>query len=234
MLALGLSSIVVFAAIVILATGNGGESVQITGVNETNQLIGGIAQDGNALGSPEAPVTISIFDDLQCDRPPGVPAALAGPDCARWFLDTIPPLVNEYVRPDTAKLEFRNFAFGATDTNVAGVAAAAGGGQDREWQFAYLLCLNLERADSPIQNITDGFLRGIAGGAGGDGFDVGRWEAAREAAPAKNEAQADADLARDLDLRAEPAVVTDGPDGTRVLQDSPSLEEIQAAVAAVD
>jgi hypothetical protein len=46
--------------------------------------------------------------------------------------------------------------------------------------------------------------------------------------------EADARLAADLSLRVQgPAVVVSGPGGTKVLQDSPSKEEIDASVSAV-
>jgi hypothetical protein len=40
-------------------------------------------------------------------------------------------------------------------------------------------------------------------------------------------------LAIDLELRAEPALVIAGPGGTEILQDTPSLAEIQSAIGAV-
>ncbi len=46
--------------------------------------------------------------------------------------------------------------------------------------------------------------------------------------------EADVLLAADYPLRVEgPSVVVSGPDGTEVLQDSPSTEDVEAAVAAV-
>ena len=43
----------------------------------------------------------------------------------------------------------------------------------------------------------------------------------------------DESLAADRHLPAEPAVVVGGPNGTRQLIESPSLAEVQAAIAAV-
>ena len=40
-------------------------------------------------------------------------------------------------------------------------------------------------------------------------------------------------LAFDLEIRAEPAAVVSGPNGTEIVQDSPDLEEIQQAIDSV-
>jgi protein-disulfide isomerase len=226
LLALGAGGAVILAAIVILATGNGPEPVQITGVSQTQELLGGIRQDGNAIGSPDAPVTISIFDALACGAPTA--SGQFSSPCADYYLSTVPPLVDQYVRNDTARLQFHDFTFlGGADITTAGIAAAAAGQQDREWQFVNLLYLNLAQAGP---NLTEEFLNAIAGGAG---LDISRWQDAQGSPQARALAQSDSDLTRSLRLRANPAVVVDGPAGTRTLQDSPSVADIQAAVEAV-
>ena len=51
----------------------------------------------------------------------------------------------------------------------------------------------------------------------------------------KARVDADAQLAADYGLRVNgPSIVVEGPGGTKVLQDSPSQEEAQAAVQAVE
>ena len=60
----------------------------------------GSTQHGAELGSPDAPVTISIFNDLQCT------------DCADYQLETVPPLIEELVRAGDAQLEFRHRSVG--------------------------------------------------------------------------------------------------------------------------
>ena len=50
----------------------------------------------------------------------------------------------------------------------------------------------------------------------------------------KARVDADAQLAADYGLRVNgPSIVVEGPGGTKVLQDSPSQEEVEAAVQAV-
>jgi protein-disulfide isomerase len=215
-LLLAVGAAALLTAIAFIAVGEEGESIEITGVNETNQLLGGIRQDGPALGSPEAEVTVSFFNDLQC-RP-----------CADYHLETVPPLVEDLVRDGEAGLEFRNFSVGPRETGVSSYAAVAAGEQEREWQFIHLTYLNLDEAGAA--GITDELLDAIAGAAD---LDADEWEEDRASAAVRRAVEADAELAAELELPAQPAVVVDGPGGTRTLVESPPLEEIEEAIAAV-
>src|SRR5262245_44890337 len=58
----------------------------VHGAAATDALLKGIPQQGNVLGRPDAPVTIVEYADYQC------------PYCARWAIDTLPAIVDEYVR----------------------------------------------------------------------------------------------------------------------------------------
>ena len=62
---------------------------------------------GTAIGSPDAPVTLVEFADLQC------------PFCAQWATDAFPDLVEEYVRPGRLRIEFRGLAFIGPDSEKA-------------------------------------------------------------------------------------------------------------------
>lgn len=202
-------------AIVFIAVGERGEPVEIVGVGETNEVLGGIRQEGAAIGSPAAPVTVSIFNDLQC------------PECAAYQLEVVPPLVRDLVRPGEARLEFRHFSLGRQQpTTVAAIASAAAGEQSHQWQFVNLFYLNIEEAGATV---SEEFLRAVAGAAG---LDIDEWEQAREGGQAIAEVERDAALARELRLPANPSAVVDGPAGTRRLTDEPTSEEIAAAVEA--
>jgi protein-disulfide isomerase len=217
-LLLGAGAVALLAAVISLSVGEGGpEKIAITGGEEVQQLIAGIPQDGPYLGPSDAAVTITVFNDLQCGS------------CDDYQLQTVDPLIEEYARSGEARLEFRNFSLGATDTTKAAYAAAAAGEQDREWQYVDLFFRNQEEA--PGHTVSDEFLRDI-GNAIPD-FDLDAWEAARDSAEVADRVEADAKLALDLRLPAEPAVVVTGPDGARQLDESPTVEEVEAAVSAV-
>jgi protein-disulfide isomerase len=215
---LGAVAAALLAAAVSLSVGEGGpEKIEITGGQQVQQLIAGIAQDGPYLGSDDAPVTITVFNDLQCGG------------CDEFQLRTVDPLIEEYARAGDARLEFRNFSLGPTTTTEAAYAAAAAGEQDREWQYVDLFFRNQDEA--PGHTVSEGFLEDVANAI--PDFDLDAWRRDRETVAVSDRVDADAQLAADLRLPAEPAVVVTGPDGSRELDSSPSREDVEAAVAAV-
>ena len=218
-LLLGVGGIGLIAAVVSLSVGEGGpEKITISGGEQTQELIAGLPQDGPDLGSSDAAVTITVFNDLQCST------------CDEYQLDTVDPLIEQYARSGEARFEFRHLSLGEAETTKAAYAAAAAGEQDREWQYIDLFFRNQDEA--PAHIVSDEFLRDV-GNAIPD-FDRDAWEAARDSSAVQDRVEADARLAADLSLRVQgPSVVVSGPGGTKVLQDSPSKEEIDASVSAV-
>ena len=126
-----------------------GES--LTGVREVSRLYSGIPQDGATLGNPDAPATMVEFVDLQC------------PFCAEYTRDTLPAIVDRYVRAGRLKLELRPVAILGPDSAAAAGAAAAAAERDRIWQYADLFYLNQGRENSGY--VDEAFLRRIARGA---------------------------------------------------------------------
>jgi protein-disulfide isomerase len=217
-LLLGGIAVGLLAAVISLSVGEGGpEKITITGGEEVQQLIAGIPQDGRFLGASDAPVTITVFNDLQCGS------------CDDYQLRTVDPLIEEYARTDDARLEFRNFSLGPTTTTEAAYAAMAAGEQNRQWQYVDLLFRNQKEA--PGNEVSEEFLQDIANAI--PEFDFEAWKQARESPEVSARVQEDAALAADLRLPAEPAIVVTGPGGTRELDESPSKEQVEAAVAAV-
>jgi protein-disulfide isomerase len=218
-LLLGAGAIALFAAIVSIAVGTGGPQViKISGADEVQQLVGGIQEDGASLGSPDAPVTISVFTDLQCST------------CDAYELDTVDPLIEEYARGGTARLEFHNYSLGQAETTKAAYAATAAGAQDRLWQFVELFFRNQDAAPNHI--VSDEFLNDIGNTI--TDLDLDTWRQDMISPQVKARVESDGKLAADLGLRVNgPSVVVEGPEGTKVLQDSPSKEEIDAGVGAV-
>ncbi|MGH2990041.1 MAG: DsbA family protein, partial [Solirubrobacterales bacterium] len=82
--------------------------------------------------------------------------------------------------------------------------------------------------------VEDEFLDRVAAAVPGPEFDEGQWAEDLESPEVSDRVTADAELAADLRLPAQPAVIVDGPGGTRQLEDAPPLEEIEAAVAEVE
>ena len=175
-------------------------------------------QDGRGLGNPDAPVSVSIFNDLQCAP------------CADYEITTIDPLVAKYARGDSVRFEFRHLSFGGAETTLAAEAAIAAGEQSREWQYIDLFFRNQQSVRS--SRVTDTFLTLIADSL--PELDVPQWQNDRGNPAVPEGARADATLADSLHLPFDaPSVVVAGPGGQRQLTESPSIAEIETAITDV-
>ena len=215
---LGLAAIGLMAAFISLSVGeHKEEDFAIEGAGEVQELIGGIPQLGDRLGSDDAPVTIDVFNDVQCTR------------CADYQLDVVNPLIDDYVRTGDAQMIFRHYPLGGKPVTLGGVAAEAAGEQDRQWQFIEVFVRNLDQV--PEQGVSQEFLNEVA--ATVPKLDVTAWEQANAGSDAEEAARAGNDLGTELKIPADPAVVVTGPSGSEELDSAPSLEEIEAAIDGV-
>ena len=86
-----------------------------------DSLFGGIPQHGAALGKPTAPVTLVEYADLQC------------PYCGQWSRQTLPVLVDGYVRSGKLRIVFNGLAFVGADSERALRSALAAGDHGHLW-----------------------------------------------------------------------------------------------------
>lgn len=121
------------------------------------------------IGNPDAPITIIEFSDFQC------------PFCAKFHMQTLPTIMDEYINKGTVKLVFRDFPIQNIHPNAvpASIAAECANEQgkfeqmyhtlfkkQKEWsnletsyaialfnQYASELQLNEEKFDSCIKNV---------------------------------------------------------------------------------
>ena len=215
---LGVGAAALATALISLAVGEGGPEPQdVGGINETQRIYGGIQQEDDTLGAADAELTLSVFNDLQCS------------DCATFHLRIVNRLVERYARTGEARIVLRHFSIAPNDTTLAAIAAEAAGEQGRQWQFADLFFRNQELARE--RGVDEELLDEVAGAV--PQLEVEEWEAAYDSPESEEAVRADAMLASELELPAEPAAVVDGPGGTRTLTESPTLEEIEAALAEV-
>lgn len=119
----GAAGVLVAGALIAASQLDGGPKSAAPTVVPPSGLFGGIAQDGTALGSPLAPVTLVEFADLQC------------PYCARFALGTLPALVRDYVRTGRLKIVFTGLAFIGPESETALRAATAAGRYNRLWNI---------------------------------------------------------------------------------------------------
>ena len=168
-------------------------------------------------GPQDADTTITVFNDLQCAP------------CADYEINTVDPLVEEYARTGQARMEFRHFSLAPNDTTLAAIAAEAAGVQDRQWQYLDTFFRNQEATRT--RAIDEQFLREVAEAV--PELDPDQWLDDYRDPASEDRVRADAMLAAQLKLPAEPAVVVSGPGGQIELDESPTIDEVESAVAQV-
>jgi protein-disulfide isomerase len=207
-------------AIVSLSVGNGGtEDIKVTGAEEIQSLVGGIPQEGPRLGSSDAAVTVQVFNDMQCDP------------CSDWNRDVVVPLIAGPVRDGDLQLIYHNFPMTESGFFLGAYGAVAAAKQDYEWQFIELFFRNQDEAEK--HGADQEFLDNIARGVGIVNFNVEQWQRDMDDDDIQQTLEDDEKLTADRRLPAEPAVVVEGPNGTKQLIESPSLADVQAAIAEV-
>jgi protein-disulfide isomerase len=200
----------------------GREVVRLDGIASAQRLFGGIPQEGDRLGSADAPVSIQVFNDLQCGN------------CRDEFLTTIPALVEDYVRPGEANLLIRHYSIAANPLELGFFGAEAAAEQGYGWQYTYLFFRNQGEAER--FGIDDDFLGSLAASVGQ--LEVAEWRAFLDSERGPDgeiteTLEGYAALGADLGIRTRQATIVSGPRGTVTLQDGPTLAQIERAIAAV-
>jgi protein-disulfide isomerase len=190
-IAIGAGALAIVAALVtisVLSARGDGESAAdralqagtpLPGADEVTALLRGIPQDGEMLGDPGARVTLVVFADPQC------------PACAAFAVETLPELIERYVRPGDLRIQYRGVAIIGSDSATGLAASYAAGLQDKLWNLSDVTYLNQGEENSGW--LDDDFVRAAAGSV--PGLDVALLLDDRESAQverALQEAQADA------------------------------------------
>ena len=112
--------------------------------------LAGVPQQGNVLGNPAAPATLTEYADLSC------------PFCARYSTTVLPALVDRYVRSGRVKFEFRGLAFirPVDNSERALRYVLAAGKQDKLWDYLERVYAN--QGAEGTEWFTDDFARSIA------------------------------------------------------------------------
>jgi len=199
--------------------------IHIEGINEAQEIFGGIPQEGDRLGSSDAPVTVQVFNDLQCSS------------CREAFLTTIPALAENYARPGDVKFLYRHYSNSENPVELGFYGAEAAAEQGYGWQYTYLFFVNQEEVKGAGTKRFEEFLDSVAGGV--EELNAPEWEKALEEAPAtggpiQTRLESYEELGQQLGIRVGQAMIVSGPNGTQSLQDSPKLGEIERAIAAVE
>jgi|SRR6186997_122075 len=221
---LALALVALGYTIVTLSTQEAGDPVvHLDGINDAQRLFGGIPQEGERLGSSDAPVTIQVFNDLQCG------------DCRDDFLATIPALAEEYARPGKVQLLYRHYSNSINTEQLGFYGAEAAADQNYGWQYIYLFFRNQDEAER--FGIDQEYLASVAGGT--EELDLEEWEKDLEenglaGGSIAERLEGEEKLARELKIRTGQGMVVTGPGGTKTLQEGPALAEVERAIGAVE
>ena len=82
-------------------------------VNQQNIPLEISADNDPIIGNPDAPITIIEFSDFQC------------PFCARFHIQTLPTIMEEYIEKGDVKLVFRDFPLQSIHPNAVPASVAA-------------------------------------------------------------------------------------------------------------
>ena len=128
------AAVVVVIVIVVAGLGSGSSSAQTTttettanGRPEAVSTFAGVPQRGDTLGKASAPVTLTVFEDPQC------------PFCRQWNIDTLPTVVDNYVRTGRIKVVYRGVIVIGENSLVGLAAEYAAGQQNKLWQMTEAL-----------------------------------------------------------------------------------------------
>jgi len=214
-------------AIVNIATQEADEGVvHVAGISDAQELFGGVPQEGDRIGSNDAPVTIQVFNDLQCAS------------CRDDFLSTVPDLMEPYVRPGDVKLLYRHYSNAETAQELGFYGAEAAAEQGYGWQYIYLFFRSQEEAKRfRTTKLFENFENSIAGGV--EELEIEEWNQAVEEAKVSDSViqkrlEGYEELGRQLGIRYGQGMIVNGPKGTKTLQEGPTLAEVKKAIAAVE
>jgi protein-disulfide isomerase len=198
---LGVVLAVVVAAVVVIliATSGGGKSAPKAGTKaasavttEVNNLIGGIPQSGNTLGSPTAPVTLQYFGDLQC------------PICQKFTLGALPALIQHWVRAGKLRIEYKSLETATREPEVfklQQIAALAAGKQAKMWNF--IETFYHEQGAEGTGYVTEEYLHNIAAQVAG--LNIAKWTEDRSSPAYSSEIESDAQAANTNNFTGTPS-----------------------------
>jgi protein-disulfide isomerase len=207
-----LAAIVVIALIVISSGGSddgGSDSGDVA-------VFDGIAQTGNELGDPKAPVTIVEYADLQC------------PFCREYTANVLPDLVEKYVKAGDVRMELNLLTFIGSDSQTLAAAAYGAGQQDLMWQWADVAYARQEAENSGYADSS--FIDSVSEAAGANVSEVNDAAGSSEVSDQITKA---ADSAQQAGVSSTPSFLI-GPTGGDLTDLSVNQLETSAFEDAID
>jgi protein-disulfide isomerase len=161
LVAAAVSGAALLAVVLILVAGKSSSSTAATTSPTTAttktaaSLFAGVPQRGDTLGKASAPVTLIVYEDPQC------------PFCRNWNVDTLPTVIDQFVRTGKINLVYRGVVIIGPDS-VRGLRAIyAAAKQNKLWNVADALYARQGAENSGW--ITNGVILAAARDAGANG-----------------------------------------------------------------
>jgi protein-disulfide isomerase len=183
-------------------------------VRLVSNLYDGVPQHGRNLGSARAPVTITLFADLQ------------SPAARKLMLGPLRPLVRQQAALGQVRLRFRSLRRVTPRTRIfldQQTAALAAARQDRLRQFVALFLR--QQGDPGSRYVTDGFLRAVAEQAG---LDLDRFNRDRADPQLRRQVKLSVRRGAQLGASQAPVLVVEGPRGRHVTGGVTEADELEA------
>jgi protein-disulfide isomerase len=200
---IGAAVVVVVIAIVVSSSSNKTPKPKITSATATtvSQLLAGIPQSGNRLGSPSAPVTVTEYGDLEC------------PICQEFALGTETQLIRNDVRAGKVQLLFRSLQTATQDPSTfetQQAAALAAGSQQHMWD--YVLLFYHQQGQEDTGYVTESYLDSLAQQI--PRLNYNSWLSARNNSSLSSQVSADEQSAAASNFNSTPTLVIKGPKGS--------------------
>jgi protein-disulfide isomerase len=174
--------------------------------------------DGTAMGDPNAPVRIDVFEDFQC------------PAC-QYYSDVIEhQVIDNLITTGQVYYVFHNFPFlddraATKESDQAANASMCAADQERFWDYHQMLYANWNGENEG--SLSDKRLVAFAESLG---LDMEKFNACFEANQFKDQIDADLKLGREMGAQGTPSVFVNG----KIVSPGqvPTYDEIKAAVDA--
>jgi protein-disulfide isomerase len=116
----GISAAVVLIVVLVVALSNRPTAVTVEAPDVPAEWI-----NRNILGNPEAPVTVTAWEDFLC------------PACRQWTTAIEPKLIEDFVKDGKVKIEFRQFPLQghAPGSDMAATASLCAADQNAFWTY---------------------------------------------------------------------------------------------------
>lgn len=174
--------------------------------------------DGTAMGDPNAPVLIQVFEDFQC------------PSCRQYSQDVDPAVLETYVATGKARYEFHQYPFlddrsATKESDQAANASMCANEQGRFWDYHDILFANWngENQGAFADKRLVAFAEAI-------GLNMSEFNACFDSDKYQAQIDADLNLGTQMGVTGTPSVFVNG----QIVKPGfiPSFQDIQQAVEA--